>query len=141
MITLERQLEAVIREVVKESNIELDKVLQDEIVKNILDKRLQSMSRVEAYKIEGFKVKSKKVLDISKVEPNGVWIYSEPTVEEWVFERYDTIEQAIRAAIMYIGDVKIICDGEVINWDVIDNSKAVYEDIYCSDRFVEVNIA
>lgn len=141
MITLERQLEAVIREVVKESNIELDKVLQDEIVKNILDKRLQSMSRVEAYKIEGFKVKNRKVLDISKVEPNGVWVYSEPTVEEWVFERYDTIEQAIKAAIMYIGDVKIICDGEVINWDVIDNCKAVYEDIYCSDRFVEVNIA
>lgn len=141
MITLERQLEAVIREVVKESNIELDKVLQDEIVKNIVSKRLQSMSKVETYKIEGFKVKSKKVLDISKIEPKGVWVYSEPTVEKWIFERYDTIEQAIKAAIMYIGDVKIICDGEIINWDVVDNYRAVYEDTSCNDRFVEVSIA
>lgn len=141
MITFEKQLEAVIRENVQSYNNDLDKEFEEEIIRKTIASKMKELVIVDSRKIIGVKPNKKHEYDVSKVEPNGVWIYREPTVKEWVFERYDTIEQAIKVAINYIEDVKIICDGEIVEWGIVDNYMAIYLDNQEVERFVRVKIA
>lgn len=64
-------------------------------------------------------------LDNGKLEPNGAWMYRESSTEKWLFERFDTIADAIRAAVRNINTI-VLCDGEEVNFDTLDNDKAYY---------------
>ena len=141
MMTFNKQLEAVIRENVHKSNDEMDIELENSIVNCVLEKKLRGIKRVDGDKVLG--VQSKKGKDpreVAKLEPNGAWIYSEPTVKEWVFERFDTVEQAVREAARCIGDVKVICNGVILQWSLLSDSVAVYEDTLVENRFIKVSL-
>lgn len=61
------------------------------------------------------------------IEPKGAWLYIDRSLDDWEFKKYNTIADAVRDAIKII-DAKIICDGSIVPYDAIDDSKAYYVD-------------
>ena len=63
-----------------------------------------------------------------KIRPNGAWVYSMDEKHGWIFERYDTIEAAIRRSIKIIGSI-VLCEGKEIKYDHYDDNTAYYIDL------------
>ena len=61
------------------------------------------------------------------VEPNGVYLYNGSSIENLLFERFDTIADAVRAGVKQI-NAKIIKDGDIITYDSLDSDTAYYVD-------------
>lgn len=74
-----------------------------------------------------------------QVVKNGAWVYENEEDGKWIFERYNTIEQAVRRAVNLI-NAKVICDGEIIKYDTFDANEAYYVDRYTNEVvFMKIN--
>ncbi len=59
-------------------------------------------------------------------DTNGVWLYVESSIYDWEMIKVESIEEAIMNAMGRIENTKIIVNGSIIEWDVIDNNNAYY---------------
>jgi hypothetical protein len=71
-----------------------------------------------------------------RFEPQGAWVYSE--IEDWNFEKFDTIHQAIRHAISLGKNAVVICRGKEIKFNLIDNDRAYFKDFDNKLKLVEL---
>lgn len=62
-----------------------------------------------------------------KIRPNGAWVYNLDEETGWVFERYTTIEEAIRRSIKIIGSI-VLCEGKEVKYEALDRERAYYID-------------
>lgn len=138
MMTLRTNLRAVVKDYVHNSNDGLSNELESQIVDFVTETKMKEIQSVKDDIAIGTKSRHKKTSRGSTRE--GVWVYCEPTVQDWMFKRYESIDDAIRAAINYFGNVKIVSNGKIVNWDILDDKKAVYEDVTNDDRFIEVMV-
>jgi hypothetical protein len=110
------------------------------ISEKIAEDKLNTTEVVDATSLKGcISNRIQSELDLENIEPNGAWLYKDNTSEEWMFDRYDTIADAVRAAINMI-NATIICDAHVIPYDKLDADTAYYvDDRTDSVRIVELN--
>jgi hypothetical protein len=66
-------------------------------------------------------------VDTADIKANGVYVYVGGLIEELFFERFDTVADAIKTAVNKI-DAKIICDGNIITYDILSDTEAYYID-------------
>lgn len=98
----EEDLNMAISEKILQSNLE-------EIKKNLITERLESEA------------------DSEEIIENGVFVYSYESMSEWLFNKYSTMADAIRAAVKIL-NASVISNGKVITYDIIDNESAYYID-------------
>ena len=77
-------------------------------------------------------------IDIEKKEKNGAYVFRMESILDFDFDMFDTIADAIRAAVNSI-NAKVICNGREIVYDVIDDKTAYYID-EASDKMKLVNL-
>lgn len=63
--------------------------------------------------------------DEDKNIEKGVYVYCNNSLIDWSYERFDTIAEAIKRAVKCI-NAYIICNGEVISYDALDENTAYY---------------
>lgn len=116
MITVQNQLEQVVFDEVSEINGEnTDRELNVDISKLVVNNKLTNTA-----------IKS-NLANTQHMEHHGAWVYMDRSIDEWEFSRYNTIADAVKQAIKEIG-AKIICDGQIIDYDALDDSQAYYID-------------
>ncbi len=72
-----------------------------------------------------------------EIRPNGAWVYSMDEKTGWIFERYDTIEDAVRRSIKLLGSM-VLCDGKEIKYEAFEDNKAYYIDFDNKYKVVEL---
>lgn len=117
--------------------MELEKLIMKDVITvngDVTEEALNSiiMKEVASHKIksvEGFHniEDTKEDTRADKIEPNGVWIYVNGSIQDWVFNRYDTVSRAVCEAVKYI-DAQIICNGNIIEYDSLSDEEAYYID-------------
>lgn len=62
-----------------------------------------------------------------KKTKNGkaAYVYASKSILDWEYDKFNSIEDAVRRALGYL-DAYVICDGEIIKYDVIDENTAYY---------------
>lgn len=71
-----------------------------------------------------------------RIIENGAWVYKYSGDGKWIFERYNTIEDAVRRAICLI-DAQVICNGGIVKYDSFNEREAYYVDDYTGElKFV-----
>ena len=90
------------------------------IVKEIIKERLQQK---ESLILERFSSENDK----AEIEPNGVYVYVGGLLEDFSFERYNTMADAVRAAVNKVG-AKVICEGCLVTYDTLNDTEAYYVD-------------
>ena len=58
---------------------------------------------------------------------DGAWIHTNNSLDDWVFERYDTVEEAIKHAVKMV-NAQIISNGQVVMYDALNDKEAYYLD-------------
>lgn len=58
---------------------------------------------------------------------DGAWVHTNNSLEDWVFERYDTVEEAIKHAVKMV-NAKIISNGKLVMYDTLNDKEAYYLD-------------
>lgn len=99
--------------------------LSMEISKALVEDNIRKagLENEEAFSVETIEAE----YDTEEIELNGAYVYSGKTMENWEFNRYKTIADAVRAAIHMI-DAKIICNGNIIIYDSLNDEQAYYID-------------
>ena len=64
-------------------------------------------------------------MDSNETLEKGVFVYCNNSLVDWSYERFDTIADAIKMAVKCI-NAYIICNGEIINYDALDENTAYY---------------
>lgn len=121
MVTVREWLEQILFEeitVLNGENTEED--LNMEIARELMNDKIE---KVDALVMKTFETE----MDNNEVKPNGAWLYAGGLVDELIFERYDTIASAIKAAVSLI-NAKIICDGNIVTYDILNDNEAYYVD-------------
>jgi hypothetical protein len=109
------------------------------ISERIASDKIKNTEIVNKNSLKGcVRTRKHKDVDLDELEPNGVWVYKDATSDDWMFDRYDTVADAVRAAINTIG-ATIICNGDIIVYDTIDKKTAYYVDSY-TDMIKIVNL-
>lgn len=72
-----------------------------------------------------------------QVRPNGAWVYSMDETTGWIFERYDTIEEAVRRSIKLLGSI-VLCDGKEVKYEAFDANRAYYIDFDNKYKIVDL---
>lgn len=110
-----------------------EKELNMEIVENILREKMQlaDCSVLVEERLDS-------EIDIEKKEKNGAYVFRMESILDFDFDMFDTIADAIRAAVNSI-NAKVICNGREIVYDVIDDKTAYYID-EASDKMKLVNL-
>lgn len=110
-----------------------EKELNMEIVENILRERMQlaDCSVLVEERLDS-------EIDIEKKEKNGAYVFRMESILDFDFDMFDTIADAIRAAVNSI-NAKVICNGREIVYDAIDDKTAYYID-EASDKMKLVNL-
>lgn len=101
----------------------LESILEDKINEANLDRESLVVERLDSE------------MDNEQVEKNGVYVYNAYDEMGLLFNKHSTIADAIREAISMINAL-VICNGEVIEYDTLDNDTAYYID----DRIGKVKI-
>lgn len=120
MITVQEQIKRIVFTKVRELN---GSNTEEDLSMVITEKLL-----ADKFSLENLKKKIEVIngeIDDDKLQPNGAWIYRENPAEKWLFERFDTIADAIRAAVKNINAI-VLCEGEEVNFDTLDNDRAYY---------------
>lgn len=65
--------------------------------------------------------------DTEQLVENGAYVYVEGTEENWNFDKYDTIADAVRAAVKLI-NAQVLYNGRVITYDTLNDDVAYYID-------------
>lgn len=112
-----------------------EKELNMEIVENILKERMNEQLADCSVLVEE---RLDSEIDIEKKEKNGAYVFRMESILDFDFDMFDTIADAIRAAVNSI-NAKVICNGREIVYDVIDDKTAYYID-EASDKMKLVNL-
>lgn len=112
-----------------------EKELNMEIVENILRERMNEQLADCSVLVEE---RLDSEIDIEKKEKNGAYVFRMESILDFDFDMFDTIADAIRAAVNSI-NAKVICNGREIVYDVIDDKTAYYID-EASDKMKLVNL-
>ena len=103
-----------------------DEMLIASITEHIVDDKLAKICIVRDDLIVGHhsltSIPAKKI----NTEISGIWLYIEGNTAEWELIKCQVIGEAIRLACEYIGDVIIIIDGIILQWDIFDCENAFY---------------
>lgn len=118
MGTLQKELVAAAFVKINNANTEdteedLNMYISEKIIERKFDKRFK----------DGIQILNVKQDDFKNV-PNGAWVYS-MSDSDWVFERYDSIGEAVKRAINIV-DSMVICNGKEIAFDAFDDKHAYY---------------
>lgn len=123
--TMRKQIETVLlAEITKLNGETTEEALNMVIMESILEERLKEV-KVNREALIQERLDSE--IDNENTETNGVYVYNADSLESLIFDKYDTIADAVRAAIKMI-NATILCDGNIVNYDTIDNSTAYYID-------------
>ena len=79
-----------------------------------------------------------ELLELADCIENEVYVFSNCGVKSLVFDKYSSIEDAVKAAVKII-DAKIICKGKVIRYDTLSDTEAFYVDEDDTVRLVEID--
>lgn len=112
-----------------------EKELNMEIVENILRERMNEQLADCSVLVEE---RLDSEIDIERKEKNGAYVFRMESILDFDFDMFDTIADAIRAAVNSI-NAKVICNGREIVYDVIDDKTAYYID-EASDKMKLVNL-
>lgn len=120
MSTVQEQIKQIIFKRVRELN---GKNTEEDLSMVITEKLLSDRFSVEEFK-KNIKIVNGEP-DEGKIELNGAWVYKDDIMGDWIFEKFDTIADAIRAAVTHI-NAMVLCNGEEINFDAINDTTAYY---------------
>lgn len=124
-LTLRKQFERVLLAEITELNGEItEEELNMVIMENIIEERAKK-AQLDREQIVEARLTSKE--DTGKVEKNGVYIYNAHGEMGLMFNRYNTIADAVRDGLKLI-NAAILCEGEIIEYDVLDDETAYYID-------------
>lgn len=123
--TLRKQFETVLLAEIKELNGDItEEGLNMAIMESILEDRVKA-AQLDREQLVEERLTSEE--DTGKVEKNGVYVYNAYGELGLQFDRYNTIADAVREALKTISST-ILCDGEIIEYDVLDSETAYYID-------------
>lgn len=94
------------------------------IMESIIEERAKK-AQLDREQIVEARLTSKE--DTGEVEKNGVYIYNAHGEMGLMFNRYNTIADAVRDGLKLI-NAAILCEGEIIEYDVLDDETAYYID-------------
>lgn len=124
-LTLRKQFETVLLAEITELNGEItEEGLNMAIMENIIEERVKA-AQLDREQLVEERLTSEE--DTEKLEKNGVYIYNAYGEIGLVFDKYDTIADAVRAGLKLI-NATILCDGEIIEYDTLDAETAYYID-------------
>lgn len=110
----------IIELAMKVADIILMKVLKDD---KIVERNTMEKIRMHLEDGEVYKEASKEI----SAEKNGVYVYCCPSLNELVFERFSSFDDAVRDAVKRI-NANILFNGRSIQYDSIDDKTAYYYD-------------
>ncbi len=123
--TLRKQFETVLLAEITELNGDItEEGLNMAIMESILEEKVKA-AQLDREQLVKERLTSEE--DTGKVEKNGVYVYNAYGELGLQFDRYNTIAEAVREALKTISST-ILCDGEIIEYDVLDNETAYYID-------------
>lgn len=120
MITLQEQIKQVVFKRVRELN---GNNTEEDLSMVITERLVADKLSIEEFKRNIQIVQGEP--DEGKIEPNGAWMYRDGITDSWLFERFDTIAEAIRNAVNNINAI-VICNGETVSFDTLDEETAYY---------------
>lgn len=124
-LTLREQFETVVLAEITDLNGEItEEGLNMAIMESIIEER------VKAAQLDREKLVEERLIsedDNGKIEKNGVYVYNAYSEVGLLFDKYDTIADAVREAVKTI-NATILCDGEIIEYDALDAETAYYID-------------
>lgn len=124
-LTLRKQFETVLLAEITELNGEItEEGLNMAIMESIIDERVKA-AQLDREQLVDERFFSEE--DTGKIEKNGVYIYNAYGEMGLVFDKYDTIADAVKAGLKLI-NATILCDGEIIEYDTLDSETAYYID-------------
>lgn len=124
-LTLRKQFETVLLAEITELNGEITEGgLNMAIMESIIEERVKA-AQLDREQLVKERLTSEE--DTGKVEKNGVYVYNAYSEVGLLFDKYDTIAEAVREALKTI-NATILCDGEIIEYDVLDAETAYYID-------------
>lgn len=125
-MTVREQFERVLLAEITELNGDItEEGLNMEIARELLDDRIEQLTFNNRDNLVAETLDSVK--DTEQVEVNGAFVYKLDEKGNFIFEKYNTIADAVRKAIKMI-NADIICNGEVITYDELDSNTAYYID-------------
>jgi hypothetical protein len=95
------------------------------IAQELAEERISNSEIANQIKLESEVIELRD--DENERVQEGVWVYAPGNAVTWQFERYETIADAVRAAIHMINAV-VLYKGEKIVYDSLDEKKAYYID-------------
>lgn len=120
MRTLKQELVAAIFVEISKNNTDneedLNMYISEKLIEHRFDKRFKDNIQVLNVEVDNF-----------KEVPNGAWVYSINSLGDWVFERYNSIGEAVQRAVNIVGAV-VICNGKEIAFEAFDDEHAYYID-------------
>lgn len=124
-LTLRKQFETLLLAEITELNGEItEEGLNMAIMESIIEER------VKAAQLDREQLVEERLLseeDKGNIEKNGVYVYNAYGEMGLVFDKYDTIADAVKEGLKLI-NATILCDGEIIEYDVLDSETAYYID-------------
>lgn len=116
-----------LRHVIREMLIEINELETEEDLINMITTTLVEKSTVTDLfgqkNLVAYEVVPEK--DANEKVEKGVFVYTNNSLVDWTFERFDTIADAIKNAVKKI-NAYIICNGEIIVYDALDENTAYY---------------
>lgn len=110
-----------------------EEALNMAILESILEDRIKEIESSDKESLVKERLNSE--IDTENTEANGAYVYNAHGENGLVFNKHETIADAVREAVKMINS-SIICDGVVMPFDIIDNKTAYYID----DRINKVKI-
>lgn len=124
-LTFRKQFETVLLSEITKLNGDItENELNRDIMESIIEEKVKAIQSNREQLVEE-RLTSEE--DNEKVEKNGVYVYDAYNEVGLLFDRYNTIAEALREALKII-NATILCDGEIIEYDVLDSETAYYID-------------
>lgn len=116
--TLEQLLLAELTEL---NGLETEEELNMAIVKELLKEKLdESILNTSLEELES-------EVDNGVILNDGAYVFENEELYSWSFDKYDTMADAVRAAVLKI-NAKIIYKGKIVNYDALSDTDAYYID-------------
>lgn len=124
-VALREQFETVLLAEITELNGDItEEGLNMVIMEHIIEERVKA-AQLDREQLVDERLFSEE--DAGKIEKNGVYVYNAYGEMGLVFDKYDTIADAVKAGLKLI-NATILCDGEIIEYDTLDSETAYYID-------------
>lgn len=112
--------------VVDMNDLYIEEELLYKIADSLVEEKLRTVYSESNEEIVGSNYNRSKTFIESKVKLDGVWLYLDDVNGSWKLIKFNNIESAMNVACNHIGYVKLLNDGFIVDWDIIDNKNALY---------------